>query len=182
MSKQHVMTHSASLSPSSWFPNRVCLRLIQLLLLLSLLPSTTCPSLTGWKCPQTMVYHSAIVAYRGSVLNVKLSNTEYNILLPEDNNNNDSFIPYPGPVQAIDVGKLAILAVNPHPPYRICTNYVCPSKLPTTVCLIAVRNSNRLTDLPSFFLCSSLVFLSLFVYKIGCSYYPWYCTVLSTVI
>ena len=39
-----------------------------------------------------MVHHSAIGAYRGSVLNVKLSN----ILLPEDNNNNDSFIPYPG--------------------------------------------------------------------------------------
>ena len=59
-----------------------------------------------------MGYHSAIEAYRGCILNVKLSNTEYNILLPEDNNNNDSFIPYPGPVQAIDVGKLAILAVN----------------------------------------------------------------------
>lgn len=124
MSKQHVwITHSASLL-SSWFLNWVCLRL-------TLIPSTitinyflllwtTCSSLTGWKCPQTLVYHSAIEAYRGWILNMKLNN----ILLPEDNNNNsnDPFIPYPGPVQAIDVDKLAILAVNLLP-YSIPSMY-----------------------------------------------------------
>lgn len=47
-----------------------------------------------------------------------------NMLLPEDNNinSNDSFIPYPGPVQAIDVDKLAILAVNLLP-YSIPSMY-----------------------------------------------------------
>ena len=116
MSKQR-MTHSASLSlQSSWFPNWVCLRLFNYFnySYYSLLLPTTCSSLTGWKCPQTMGYHSAIEAYRGCILNVKLSNTISSSprIITIITMTHTSPIPVQSKLCSIDVGKLAILAVN----------------------------------------------------------------------